>query len=289
MATYKQDIYKLAQSTTETIQNAGEEIRIDLQLEPQPLINVAKVQGEVTYEGKPLPNTVVKVMDENYNPIIHAITGENGSYTIDNHPTGSVYHIYSSATGKLMQEGTSYTIAPGQILTRNFEMVDDPNASLSIIAGDLYKSQTTIPINGAVVSLYRIDETGAEVLEALTYTNEYGQFVFRELEMAEYNIRISALGYNSTTTAVNISEPSTIAPVNVSMTENTNTSRGTVSGVITNNNNQVIPQADVVLYRVEKDGSLTPISFTKTNADGVYLFINVPQGDYKVKSTQADQ
>lgn len=290
MANFKQDIYVLGQSQTGSVSSVGEEIRLDLSLLPQPLIQTGTVSGTVTYNGSPLPNAVVKVLDSNYNPVIHAVSQTDGTYSIANHPAGSGYHIYCSATGKLLNEGITYTISAGDSLTRDFTMTDDPNASLSIIAGDLLDSATSQPISGAVVSLYKYDTTTqGEVLAAITYTNQYGQFVFRELGIAQYTIRIAALGYNSVTTTIQITQAGQIAPVDLNMNQNATTSRGTVSGVITDNNNHVIANADVVLYRVETDGRLTAMAFTKTDANGVYLFINVDQGDYKVKSTQADQ
>lgn len=73
------------------------------------------------------------------------------------------------------------------------------------------------------------------------------------------------------------------------MCEDEQNQNGTVSGLITDQNNDPVEYADVILYNVSNiDGheKLTPIAFTKTNAKGVYLFINVPKGVYKIKSTK---
>ncbi|MEG0691479.1 MAG: carboxypeptidase-like regulatory domain-containing protein, partial [Oscillospiraceae bacterium] len=60
----------------------------------------------------------------------------------------------------------------------------------------------------------------------------------------------------------------------------------TISGIITDDVGAAVIGADVILYRVETDNSLTPIALTKTIANGVYLFVNTPQGNYKIKSSK---
>ncbi|WP_300348696.1 carboxypeptidase-like regulatory domain-containing protein [Clostridium sp.] len=289
MAIIKQDIYILGQSDKKTIQSVGEEIRLDLQLQPQPLNNTGKVTGTVIDEsGNPITGSLIKLMDANYEPLLHAITGSDGTYTLDNVPAGTGYNIFATATGKALNQGTSFSIVVGQVVNKNFTLLDEPSAQLGLIAGDLYDNTTGLPINGAVISLYQVNPDDTEVLKAITYTNEYGQFVFRELDQGNYSIRVSALGYIGTTSTVNITQSGQIVPSLITIAQNPNASRGTVSGIITDNLNQPIVAADVVLYEVNPDESLTAIAFTKTNTAGVYLFINVPQGNYKVKSNQTE-
>ncbi|GAA0068659.1 hypothetical protein UT300003_01820 [Clostridium sardiniense] len=286
MATIKQDIYVLGQSQAKQINSVGQEIRLDLSLRPQVLNNTGKVTGTVTSGGNPVPNALVKIMDSNYNPILHAVTALDGTYTLDNLPAGTGYNIFCTAAGMALQQGVSFSIAAGQVINRDFNLVSDPAAQLGIIAGDLVDSSSNTPIGGAVVSLYLVNPDNTEVLQAITYTNEYGQFVFRELAIGNYSIRVSALGYIGASSTVSISTPGQIVPSLITIAQDPNASRGTVSGIITDNNNQPIANADVVLYKVNSDDSLTAISFGKTNASGVYLFINVPQGNYKVKANQ---
>lgn len=286
MATIKQDIYVLGQSEAKEIKAVGEEIRLDLTLQLQPLNQAGTVTGIVTSSGNPLPNALIKIMDSNYNPILHAITSADGTYTLNDLEAGTGYNIFATAAGKKLTQGTSFNIAAQQVITRNFDLQDDASAQLGIIAGDLIDSSTKAPINGAVVSLYLVNGDSTEVLSALTYTNPYGQFVFRGLDIGNYVVRITALGYVGTATTVLITVPGQIAPAKVSLVQDANLANGTVSGMIMDNLNKPINNADVVLYKVNSNQSLTAIAFTKTNSSGVYLFINVPQGNYKVKSNQ---
>lgn len=289
MATIKQDKYILGQSQSKQIADIGEEIRLDLKLNPQPQNDTGKVIGTITDDtGKEIPNSLIKIMDAEYNPLLHAISGTDGTYTFDNVPVGTGYNIFCTSTGKMLNQGTTFTIAKSQVVTRDFTLQTDSAMQLGIIAGDLFNSVTHLPVNGAVISLYKVNADTTEVLQAITYTNQYGQFVFRELAIGNYIVRITALGYLSTSTTAIINTAGQIIPAVVQITEDPNTSRGTVSGIITDNNNAAIDRADVVLYKVNTDNSLTPYAFTKTNSAGVYLFINVPQGNYKVKANQME-
>lgn len=289
MATIKHDIYILGQSQSKKIESVGEEIRLDLKLQPQPLNNTGKVTGTVTNSSNnPLPNALVKIMDNNFEPLLHAITAADGTYTIDNIPAGTGYNIFATAAGMALKQETSFSVGIGQVITKNFSLTTDPSTQLGVIAGDLVDSMNdNAPINGAVISLYLVNQ-GTETLQALTYSNEYGQFVFRGLALGNYSIRVSALGYIGTSSTVTINSAGQIIPSLISLMQNPNASRGTISGIITNNSNQIIASADVILYKVNADESLTAIAFTKTNSAGVYLFINVPQGNYKVKSNQSE-
>lgn len=55
-------------------------------------------------------------------------------------------------------------------------------------------------------------------------------------------------------------------------------------GFITNQNNEVINKAIVVLYKVIKKKLYLPVRFTYTDFTGEYNFINIPKGMYIVKA-----
>ena len=121
------------------------------------------------------------------------------------------------------------------------------------------------------------------------YFHQYGQFVFSDVPQSKYNIKINALGYYSYSSLAAITAGGQIINVIANINPNPNSSRGTVSGLIVDNNNRAISDADVTLYKVEtinSKESLTAVTYTKTNTDGAYLFINVDQGNYLVKSNQ---
>lgn len=162
---------------------------------------------------------------------------------------------------------------------------------MSIIAGDL-KSTTGAPINGAVCYLYSTNPVSqTPVLLEITYTNAYGQFAFRDLDATggttQYTINFTALGYENSSLTTSISGANKIVFIpDATMQPDTNTSSGTVSGMIKDSNGIVV-DADVILYSVDTTtNALTPIAKTKTDSHGVYLFFNVAPGSYMVKSNK---
>lgn len=289
MAGVIQDQYELGQSIKKSLSELGQEIRLDLSLKPNPNLEAGTIFGTVKdTQGNPISGATIKIMDRDHNPLAHTVTGPDGSYIISPFPPGPEYHIYAQADGYLLAEQLPFALLPRQQVEKNFILTRDPDALLSIIAGDVRDNQTPPHVvKGAIVNLYKVDELGHETLIAVTYTNEYGQFTFRDLQKGSYIIRISGLGYIPVAISVIISADSTIAKVMATLNVDPQASKGTISGVITDNNNVPIADADVVLYRVETDGSLTPIAVTRTNDEGVYLFTKVPQGDYKIKSTKS--
>ncbi|MEF9952999.1 MAG: carboxypeptidase regulatory-like domain-containing protein [Clostridium sp.] len=285
MAQVKKDKYILGQSPSGDIINKGQNIRLDLRLKAATTTIGATVQGKVTdTSNRPISGALVKIMDSSFNPLLHVITDSNGNYVFTSVPEASSYNIFAIAEGTKLQQAQSFSINQGQTITRDFQLVTDPAMSLGIIAGDLFETGSDIPIGGAVVSLYS-SVNGVDTLFAVTYTNEYGQYAFREIPIGNYNIKINALGYISSTVPKAVTSQAQIVPVISTLSADPNASKGTISGVILDDDTQQpVNRADVILYRVNADNSLSPVAFTKTNTNGVYLFINVPQGKYKVKS-----
>lgn len=289
MVQVKQDKFVLGQSVSKTIASLGEEIRLDLQLQPLIPTIGATVEGLVTdTNGAVIPNALVKIMDSNFEPLLHSVTDANGEYLFNNIPASNSYTIFAIAPGKKIKQGQGFSLSEGASRTINFTLEDDPAMQLAIIAGDLFQTGTTNPVGGAVVTLFEVDQNGIETLSAITHTNEFGQFVFREVANGEYSINISALGFISDSISVSVTSAPQIISVQPTLQPDPNAQNGTVSGVILDNLNAPIDRADVILYEVNADDSLTPVAFTKTNSAGVYLFINVPQGTYKVKSNELE-
>lgn len=288
MAQIMQDKYILGQSIGKGIENLGQEIRLDLKLKPNTNdLNGGSVTGTVTdANNAPVKNALVKLMSTTYDPLMHVLTDSNGNFSLVNINPGS-YTIFCIAQGMQLNQGSNFTISELQNIIINFTLQPDPAMQLSIIAGDLINSTSSEPVGGAIVSLFSISNN-TETLESITYTNEYGQFVFRELQQGSYIVKINALGYTDTSATANITSSGQIVSMNVPITPNPQASKGTVSGVITDSTDQPIDRADVILYEVNNDNSLTPIAFTKTNQNGIYLFGNIPQGYYKVKSNQME-
>ncbi|MEG0753768.1 MAG: carboxypeptidase-like regulatory domain-containing protein [Angelakisella sp.] len=286
MALVKKDIYNLAQSPKTTISKVGEEVRVDLSLEPNPNLNSGTITGTVTdTTGNPISGAVVKIMDNNYNPLAHVITGGDGSYIFSPFAPGNNYRVFASAPGYSLATTDPFSLLANQNIIQDIVATADPTLLKSFIAGDIVDDHGA-PISGAVVELYSVDAENNELLIGLSFSNEYGQYVFRQVEKGNYAIRISALGYTSIRTTISITTDGSIAKVDSTLVPDPMASKGTISGIISDADGAAVVGADVILYKVETDNSLTPIALTKTIANGVYLFVNTPQGDYKVKSSK---
>ncbi|WFD10887.1 carboxypeptidase-like regulatory domain-containing protein [Tepidibacter hydrothermalis] len=59
-----------------------------------------------------------------------------------------------------------------------------------------------------------------------------------------------------------------------------------ITGLITDNTGKVIPNALVVLFRIEEDQKLIPVKYTLCDEEGRYSFINIPYNNYIIKAKE---
>lgn len=290
MSNIKEDEYILAQSPIVTINKLGKQVKLNLGLESNYYRYNGKIYGYVKNEQcKPIFRALVKVMTEDNNPVTYALTNREGKYIIENIREGK-YNIFAIAPKKKLNERLGIVIKNGECINIDFLLKYDKAMNRGIIVGDLFSCKGSKPIYGAVLKLFSI----GGCLQAITYTNEYGQFAFRDVGLGYYILRINALGYFNKNIYVCVTKCGQIIFKVIYMIENPSIANGTVSGVIMNNENEPINRADVILYKVIqinrfiKSNKLIPISYTKTNQSGVYLFINVPKGTYKIKANKME-
>ncbi|WP_243446819.1 carboxypeptidase-like regulatory domain-containing protein [Clostridium botulinum] len=204
-----QDKYSLGQSPNGTITTSDSEIRLDLTLQPNTNnITGANINGIVTIDSIPASGAYVKLMTENYNPVMHTMTNANGEYFLNNITQGN-YYLFAIAQGMYLNQGSLLTLKNYLYYTIDFSLTTNSSASLAIIPGRVVDLTTNNPINEAVVSLYDTKNT----LIARAYTNEYGQYVFREIPKGTYSITITATNYQPLTVAVSITKDGEIYPI----------------------------------------------------------------------------
>ncbi len=122
---------------------------------------------------------------------------------------------------------------------------------------------------------------------ASTYTAADGEFAFYDVADGVYTLVSSADGYLAASSMSVTITGGSIANVLMSMTVDSRTYNGTVSGIIRNNAGQAVAGCFVGLYQVKKVGDITQetlVSVTKTNDAGKYLFDGVNGGQYLVKA-----
>ncbi|MCY6484731.1 carboxypeptidase-like regulatory domain-containing protein [Clostridium aestuarii] len=283
------DLYKLGQSETGSIVDRGQEIRIDLQLDDNIIADTGTVFGKtLDGDGNPISDVTIKITDTEYNPKYHTLTHAEGEFTIDNVKAGEQYLILAVKDKYTLKQGTPFVMQKSQQVERNFVMTLDNGSANSLVAGDVLNEKGD-KVEGVTVRLY--NNSGAEpVLLKTTHTNQFGQYAFFDIAQGMYILEISLLGYKTTETTFVISETDKVMNINLTMLNDPIGRQGTINGVINDKDGILVEGAFVVLFKVETDGEekekLVPIRKTITNDEGVYLFEQVPEGNYKIKSNK---
>lgn len=282
MADIKTDLLSLNYSPSFSVEGIQE---ADINLSLPPAESLATVFGVATDNGTPVANATVKLFDNTGLPFKHTLTDAEGRYSMGSIPEGS-YTISAVRTGYRLSPATGVVLSGSGATEVNFAMNPDVTLSLGAIAGVLttLSQGTPVPLSGAKLTLS--DSTGAVV--ATTYTVDDGEFAFYDVADGAYTVFATADGYlPSAPMAVTIANGS-IANITMSMTVDSRSYSGTVSGIIRDKAGIAVAGCFVGLYQVTDAGLPTRretlIATTKTNVEGKYLFGNVAAGEYLVKA-----
>lgn len=278
MADITQDLLQLQYSQNFPI-SGMQEADINLTLPPVPTAT-ATVFGTVTDGTAPIPDATVKLFDSLVAPYQHTVTDENGAYTLEGIPAGT-YTVAGVKDGYLLSDGAGVVLSSGDTTQVNLVCTQDASLALGTIAGVVQTLVNLVqtPLSGAKISLLN----AASEVVATTYSVDDGEFAFYDLAEGAYTLIASAAGYITTAPmAVTILDGS-IANVVLSMTVDSRTYNGTVSGIIRDQNGNAVAGCFVGLFQVAAGQELL-IATTKTNTDGKYLFGGVTSGEYLVKA-----
>ncbi|OPA74705.1 hypothetical protein BVG16_23400 [Paenibacillus selenitireducens] len=232
--------------------------------------------------GGPLENAVVKLFTANNIPFEHTVTNAQGVYLIDQIPSGN-YNITSSKQGYLIPNNIPVGVIPNQESTVNITMQTDTNVEKLTIYG-IISDITGKPIEGATVELF--EQTGSDRVSLGTVsTNSQGQYLFTDLDGATFIIVAGKFGYLPVENWVGTLTPPGFFGTNLTIAPDPEFNSGTVSGIVkSHSTGQPIANAIVALYAITGQTEKI-INMTRTNALGVYLFGEVPTGNYRVKAT----
>lgn len=278
MADITQDLLQLQYSQNFPI-SGMQEADINLTLPPVPTAT-ATVFGTVTDGTDPIPDATVKLFDSLGAPYQHTVTDENGAYTLEGIPAGT-YTVAGVKDGYLLSDAAGVVLSSGDTTQVNLVCTQDASLALGTIAGVVQTLVNLVqtPLSGAKISLLN----AASEVVATTYSVDDGEFAFYDLADGAYTLIASAAGYITTAPmAVTILDGS-IANVVLSMTVDSRTYNGTVSGIIRDQNGNAVAGCFVGLFQVAAGQELL-IATTKTNTDGKYLFGGVTSGEYLVKA-----
>lgn len=282
MADIKQDLLALEYSPSFTLEGI-QEANVNLQLPPVSA-GFATVYGTVTDGATPLADATVKLFDSTGAPFRHTLTDAAGQYTLNDVPAGT-YTISAVKDGYLLSAPMGVTLSVSDTTQVNLTCTADATLALGTIAGTITTLVGTdlVPLAGAKITL----KDSKDTVVASTYSADDGEFLFYDVADGLYTLLASAEGYlTSAPMAVTITGGS-IANVTMSMTVDTRTYSGMVSGIIRDQKGTAVAGCFVGLYQVTGTGATaveTLIATTKTNAEGKYLFGGVTGGQYLVKA-----
>ena len=283
MPDIKQGLLSLQYSDNFALQGM-QEVNVDLELPPAST-SLATVYGVVTDGTDPIPDATVKLFDSTGMPYQHTITDATGAYSMTGIPAGT-YSLGAVADGYRLSDAAGVTLSAGATTQINLTCVLDATLSLGAIAGTLTVTNplgTSVPLANAKITL----QNAAGVALASTYTAADGEFAFYDLADGVYTLMASAEGYVATSSMTAVITNGSIANLTMSMTVDSRTYNGTVSGIIRNSAGQAVAGCFVGLYQVVTVGDVSQeqlVAVTKTNTAGKYLFGGVTGGEYLVKA-----
>lgn len=274
----KIDNYNLKYSPKTTLVGT-EEVDVNLILSSNTTVINGYIKGTVKDKnGNPIPNATVKIFDQYFTPFMHTITGEDGTYEILDVPTGN-YKINATANGYLYGVSSQVYVTTNKETISNFVLEVDTAYNTNTLAGLLYLEGTKTPIGGATIFVY--DRAGNTV--ATTFTADDGEFLVTELADGTYTVSTVKSGYESVVVSTFTVASGAIYNVVLTMISVAVPTNGTYTGQILDVNNNPINGAIVGLYKITDSGE-TLVQLIRTNAEGRYMFGNVPSGDYVVKA-----
>ncbi|MEF9952996.1 MAG: carboxypeptidase regulatory-like domain-containing protein [Clostridium sp.] len=278
-------IHMVGQSSNSSILTTNDNININLNLSLSTSTLLSVIKGNVIDANlAAVASANIKLIDDEGRHIKSVSSDSQGNYIITNIPPSTGYTILVSKAGLIRSYVPTFTLAQGQTIIKNISMAIDSSEKTGLIVGKVFKSQSSIPIGGAVVSVYNIYQ-GLDTLYGVFLTNTDGQFAFKGAPSGSYNITVAAVGYTTMNLTTSITTQSQIATIQADLVPLALPSSGIISGTIKDLGSlQFISGAEVTLIKINGDGSITPYSNVFTGSGGEYIFNNIPIGNYRIRA-----
>jgi large repetitive protein len=244
--------------------SANEREVLDFALVPFPAAIEGTVRNSVT--SAPITGALVSVLIPNSDIVIASIiTGDDGTYRLENLPAGS-YNVVITAEG-FANEVIPVILTPNETETVNAFL--DPNPAS--ITGIVSNAVTSAPIPGALVRVFNLD--GVFITSTLTMGD--GTYTVTGLAAGTYTVITGAEGFGSSTNVVTLSGGETEI-LNVALSPASASLRGTVREAGTN---QPVPGALVQVFRIGTD---VPVASVLTDGEGRYIITGLEPREYRV-------
>ncbi|MEI2325688.1 carboxypeptidase regulatory-like domain-containing protein [Priestia megaterium] len=251
-------------ASVEVITNSSSTVK--LALTPNP----GAVQGVVTNaaSGAPLPNTFVRVI--NNNGVIVAVmqTDPNGQYRVQNLEPGTYTMIVINSS--FQRQTIGFIVAAGQTNIINVPLEVNPGA----VVGTITSAQTGIPLAGATVQLFLSQSL---IPVANTVADENGVYHFNGLEPGDYIVTANSTSFARGVLGATVL-PNAQTTANISLQPNP----VSVSGTITDQNGNPLSNATIRVL----DENETVLGTGVSGLDGAYTVGGLPPGTYGIIATK---
>ena len=269
--------------SNEFILNNNEE-NIDLSLNQETSSNNGSVTGTV-YDtvvgtGTPVSGATVKAFTSDGIPYAHTITAADGTYTIDNLPIG-MYLVAATKEGYTLSLDVPLTVS--NTIPTNIDLAITPNIDITknIIYGRIRDNATKLFLSGVEVQLFR-EVNNERVLVFSTTSISDGEYILDNIDDGNYIVSYVKTGYQAIEMNITLSNGIKFL-ADQAMTSTLGQINNTVSGLIKDASGNLVANALVALYKID-NGNEVLVATTYTNALGKYIFGNVVDGNYIVKS-----
>ena len=257
------------------------EARVDLTVKRKCPLPFTLLKGRVTAGcTKPVGRATVKVLDACYNPVIHTITDEEGRYCFAHILRPGEYKVLATADRFLTSRTIDVMLRRDVPKIIDIPLSPDPSADEGAIYGTVSDAASGAAIRGTQIVLLDMCENPV----AKTVGNAHGQYLLCGVPPGDYSIAARREGYFENTILVMVVEGIS-TKADIPLTIDPKTVCGTVSGIIRPYHSLYDggDGAYVGLYQLQAETE-TLVQVKKTNAQGAYLFADIPPGQYLVKA-----
>lgn len=224
-----------------------------------------------------IPNVGIKLTDTEYNPLFHTSSDLNGEFIFTNLPFQ--YYILLSSHSNYFTS-TSILINPcPEYNVRKILLKPLPDSKKNITIGKVTDINNK-PLQNCIVNLLAKNDIS---VSHYTTTDCNGDYVitFNKKCNTHYYLLVKHCMYKNKTIDIPV-DYNKIYYINVHLTIDEYCG-GTISGIITDVTGNPVSHCIVILFDADHN---IPISFTYTNETGCYLFYNLKQGRYYIKSNK---
>jgi len=178
--------------------------------------------------------------------------------------------------------GTCFSANAAIQVVNKVQQLQQPQQSGEGTVTGLILNESGFPTNGSIVMLFRAGYfVPTQIIEPRNNPDE--QYTFNAVPSGQYRIVAAKLGmgvgftqvfavYDGVTTTVDVSLDKPFAEMNYTGVN------GTISGIVRDENNEVVDSANILLFQ---KGKLLPCKFIQSMLDGAYE-LDVPPGQYRM-------